>query len=226
MPDELFDVIDEEDIVIGQEMRPIVHQQGLWHRGVHVLLFTREGKLLVQQRSKDRVHSPLALDCSVSEHVQAGEDYYAAAIRGLKEEMGVTGVEIRPLVKFKMNYGPNDNEISKLYQGVVDPAIVRIDLIEIERIDYYSLTELQELLESEKRNFSYWFEQITIWYFGKPSCMYSNNTRNHYPNKAIVNIPTKMMKVIIHAHITQTFSQKTQANKAPSTTLISRIAPE
>lgn len=89
MPDELFDVVDEQDHVIGQETRSLVHRRGLWHRGVHVFLFTRAHKLLVQQRSKDRLQAPLAWDCSVSEHVKAGEDYYSAAMRGLKEEMGV-----------------------------------------------------------------------------------------------------------------------------------------
>lgn len=171
MPDELFDIIDEEDKVIGQELRSVVHQRGLWHRGVHVLLFTHAGKLLVQQRSKDRVHAPLALDCSVSEHVQAGEDYYTAAIRGLKEELGVTGVEIKPLVKFKMNYGQNDNEISELYQGVVDPAAIKFDPVEIERVDYYSISELQKLLENAGSGFSYWFEQIIKWYLGNPSAL-------------------------------------------------------
>ncbi len=48
MSDELFDVVDENNIVIGQEWRSIVHQRGLWHRGVHVFLFTCDGKLLVQ----------------------------------------------------------------------------------------------------------------------------------------------------------------------------------
>ena len=171
MPDEMFDVIDEKDKVIGQEMRSIVHQRGLWHRGVHVFLFTGEGKLLVQQRSKDRVHSPLALDCSVSEHVKAGENYFAAALRGLKEEMGVEGIELKRLVKFKMNYGPNDNEISELYRGVVNPAAVRFDPVEIERIYYYSLDELQQLLENGNHNFSYWFEQIFQWYSGNPSAL-------------------------------------------------------
>jgi len=172
MPDELFDVIDEEDTVIGQEMRSIVHQRGLWHRGVHVLLFADDGKLLVQQRSKDRVHSPLALDCSVSEHVKAGEDYYTAAVRGLQEEMGVEEIELERLVKFKMNYGPNDNEISEIYRGIADPTAVSFDPVEIERIDYYNLDELQELLGNEKNNFSYWFEQILQWYLGKPSALH------------------------------------------------------
>ena len=187
MPDEMFDIIDEEDNVIDQEMRSVVHKRGLWHRGVHVFLSTAEGKLLVQQRSKDRVHSPLALDCSVSEHVKAGEDYFSAAVRGLKEEMGVEGIDLEQLVKFKMNYGPNDNEVSELYRGIVDPDVVKFDPVEIEQIDYYSLDELQEMLIGSRRHprrrgrrleqlqesysFSYWFEQILQWYLGKPSAL-------------------------------------------------------
>jgi isopentenyl-diphosphate delta-isomerase len=171
MSEELFDVVNESDVVIGQELRSIVHQRGLWHRGVHVLLFTREGKLLVQQRSKARPHAPLALDCSVSEHVKAGEDYLTAAMRGMKEEMDVEGIKVDLLVKFKMGYGPNDNEISKLYRGVVDPVDVKFDPVEVERIDYYELAELQNLMGNEEVKFSYWFEQILRWYSGKPSAL-------------------------------------------------------
>lgn len=175
MSDEMFDVIDENDIVLGQELRSVVHEHGLWHRGVHALLFTGEDKLLVQQRSKDRVHAPLALDCSVSEHVKAGEDYHQAAIRGLNEELGIDKLAIESLVKFKMNYGPNDNEISVIYKGIVDPARVKFDPVEIERIDYYSLDELQVMLGNENHNFSYWFEQILHWYLGNPSALYILN---------------------------------------------------
>lgn len=172
MPDEMFDIVDENDTVLGQEKRSVVHQRGLWHRGVHVFLFTNEGKLLVQLRSKDRVHAPLALDCSVSEHVKAGEDYHQAAIRGLKEELDVDEIALEPLVKFKMNYGPNDNEISEIYKGIVDPVKVNFDPVEIDSIDYYSLTELQEMLGDENHNCSYWFEQILQWYLGNPSALY------------------------------------------------------
>jgi len=171
MPDELFDIIDENDEVISQEMRSVVHQRGLWHRGVHVFLFTQDEKLLVQPRSRDRVHAPLALDCSVSEHVKAGEDYLAAALRGLKEEMGVAGIEVQPLIKFKMNYGPNDNEISILYQGLVDPTTVKFDPVEIERIDYYGISEVQKMMDDGESIFSYWFEQIIQWYLGHPSAL-------------------------------------------------------
>jgi isopentenyl-diphosphate delta-isomerase type 1 len=171
MPDELFDIVDEQDHVIGQEMRSVVHQRGLWHRGVHIFLFTQDGKLLVQQRSKDRHHAPSAMDCSVSEHLKAGEDHFTAAVRGLKEEMGVEGIDIQALLKFKMNYGSNDNEISELYKGIVDPASVKFDPVEVERIEYFSLPELEEFLVNKKLVFSYWFEQIIHWYLGNPSAL-------------------------------------------------------
>jgi isopentenyldiphosphate isomerase len=169
--DELLDIVNNEDIATGQEMRSTVHQLGLQHRGVHVFLFTRDGKMLVQKRSADRAASPSALDCSVSEHVKAGESYLDAAIRGMKEEMGVDGIEIKELVKFRMNYGANDNEISVLYEGIVDPATVKFDPIEIEEINYYSVDELQEMIESGNVKFCGWFLELLNWYLEKPAKM-------------------------------------------------------
>jgi isopentenyldiphosphate isomerase len=171
MPDELLDIVNDDDIVLNQEMRSVVHQRGLQHRGVHVFLFTRDGKLLVQTRSKDRVASPSALDCSVSEHVKAGEDYLDAAIRGMREELGVEGIDVQPLITFRMVYGPNDNEISRLYQGIVNPQSIRFDPLEIERIEYHSLPELRALMKRGNIAFSYWFEQLIKWSHGESSEM-------------------------------------------------------
>jgi 16S rRNA (adenine1518-N6/adenine1519-N6)-dimethyltransferase len=169
MPDELFDVVNEDNIVVGQASRSVVHQRGLWHRGTNIFLFTRDGKLLVQQRSKDKDTFPSALDCSVSEHVQAGENYFDAAVRGLREEIGVEGIELRPLMEFSMAYGRNDNEISQLYEGSIDPADVHFDRSEIAQISYHTLAELAALMNARQVAFSRWFEQLILWYLEKPS---------------------------------------------------------
>lgn len=171
MADELLDIVNDHDIVIGQEMRSSVHRLGLQHRGVHVMLFAYDGKMLVQKRSADRAAFPSALDCSVSEHVKAGESYLEAALRGMREELGVEGVEIRPLVKFKMEYGFNDLEISTLYEGRVDTNKVKFDPIEIETIAYYKLEELQDLAEDEKSELCGWFRELIRWYRGKSGRM-------------------------------------------------------
>jgi len=167
--EEFLDIVAENNKVIGQEKRSIVHQSGLWHRGVHILLFTPEHKLVIQQRSQRRKQSPGALDCSVSEHLKAGESYLAGAIRGLEEELGIKPVPLRRLVQFKMNYGPGDNMISTLYEGTVDQEAIRIDTNEIERIIYHSLSEAEESLAQGEVLYSRWFEQLLLWYLGKPS---------------------------------------------------------
>jgi isopentenyldiphosphate isomerase len=169
--DELLDIVNDEDIVTDQQMRSVVHQLGLQHRGVHVFLFTTDGKMLVQKRSADRAASPSALDCSVSEHIKAGEGYLEAARRGMKEEMGVDGIEIKLLIKFRMNYGINDNEISTLYEGTVDPAKVKFDPVEIEEIYYFNLNELQEMIQEGNVQFCGWFVELLNWYSGKPTKM-------------------------------------------------------
>jgi len=169
MAEEFFDIVDDEDRVIGRETRSTAHRLGLQHRGVHVFLFAPDKKMLAQKRSRNRAQYPSLLDCSVSEHVKAGESYLEAAIRGMKEEVGVEGIEITPLVKFRMEYGPNDNEISMLYQGAVDPEKVTFDPVEIEGVAYYSLAELEEMTERESGRVCGWFTELTGWYLGKPS---------------------------------------------------------
>jgi isopentenyldiphosphate isomerase len=171
MIEELLDIVDDDDRVTGQETRIVIHRRGLQHRGVHVFLVTPEGKILVQQRGRQRGTCPLSLDCSVSEHVKAGEGYTQAAARGLAEELGIRHANIHALIKFKMDYGPNDREICQLYEGNVDPTLVHFDPDEVEWVATYSLDDLDAILLEGKTAFSGWFIQLINWYLGRPSAL-------------------------------------------------------
>ncbi len=87
--DEVFDIVNENDEVIGQRTRGEVHRLGLRHRAVHVLVFNRAGELFLQKRSMKKDTFPGAWDSSCSGHVDSGEDYDASAMRELKEELGL-----------------------------------------------------------------------------------------------------------------------------------------
>jgi len=169
MADELLDVVNDEDETTGQAMRSVVHQQGLQHRGVHVFLFNEQGEMLIQKRSADRVHAPSLLDCSVSEHVKSGESYLEAAMRGLKEEMGVEGIDIEPLGKIQMEYGPNDNEISLIYNGKIKLGQVTFDPVEISEVKFMSLDEIRTGITDQKEMYCGWFVEIMKWYFSEPA---------------------------------------------------------
>jgi len=89
MNEEVFDVVNERDEVIGQECRAEVHRLGLQHRAVHVLIFNQHGEVFLQKRSMTKDTFPGAWDSSAAGHLDRGESYDACALRELREELGL-----------------------------------------------------------------------------------------------------------------------------------------
>jgi len=87
--DEIFDVVNDQDIVIGQASRKEVHQRGLMHRATHVLVFNSAGQIFLQKRSLKKDRQPGLWDSSASGHLNVGEGYDACAVRELQEEIGL-----------------------------------------------------------------------------------------------------------------------------------------
>ena len=102
MPEEMFDVVNERDEVIGKKLRREVHRDGDKHRAVHVLVFNSRGEVFLQKRSMSKDTFPGAWDSSSSGHLDSGENYDAYAIRELREEIGLR-LEARPKRLFKIN---------------------------------------------------------------------------------------------------------------------------
>ena len=89
MSEEIFDVVNERDKVIGQNPRSEVHARGLLHRAVHVLVFNSRGEIFLQKRSMKKDRQPGVWDSSCSGHVDSGENYDETAVRELREELGL-----------------------------------------------------------------------------------------------------------------------------------------
>ena len=89
MSEEIFDVVNERDEVIGRAPRKEVHACGLRHRAVHVLVFNARGEVFLQKRSMLKDTAKGKWDSSSSGHLDSGEDYDACAVRELREEIGL-----------------------------------------------------------------------------------------------------------------------------------------
>ena len=89
MPEEIFDIVNERDEVVGQNTRREVHARGLWHRAVHVLVFNARGEVFLQKRSMLKDTAKGKWDSSSSGHLDTGEDYDACAVREVREEIGL-----------------------------------------------------------------------------------------------------------------------------------------
>lgn len=108
---ELVDLYDEDRIPLGRTAeRHAPKGPGEYRTVVHVCIFDSRGRLLIQQRSREKDSWPEAWDVSVGGGVDAGETSRQAAEREAREELGLaldlSGV--RPSVTVNFDGGFDD----------------------------------------------------------------------------------------------------------------------
>ncbi|MGW4167435.1 NUDIX domain-containing protein [Streptomyces chartreusis] len=101
--DEILDIVDEQDRVIGRSPRGEAYAKGLRHRCVFIEARDAEGRLFVHRRTPTKLVFPSRYDMFVGGVVGAGESYDEAALREAEEELGVSGLP-RPTLLFKFLY--------------------------------------------------------------------------------------------------------------------------
>ncbi len=88
--DELIDILDDEGKPTGRTaLKSEAHRNGWFHPTVHIWCYTTTGKVLIQQRGRNKTTHPLLWDVSVAGHVGAGEDIKTSALREIAEEIGL-----------------------------------------------------------------------------------------------------------------------------------------
>ena len=88
--DEIIDIVDDFDNVIGQKKLSEVHRNKISHvRVVNLFLFNSTGELWIPRRTVFKENFPASLDMSMGGHVQSGESYEEALQRETEEELGL-----------------------------------------------------------------------------------------------------------------------------------------
>lgn len=140
--DELVDILDENGKPTGAScLKSEAHQKGLFHPTIHVWLYTANGKILIQQRGKDKATHPLLWDVSVAGHVSSGEEIKIAAIREVQEEIGLDIIEsdLKPIGTFK--------EIHTISKDFIDAEFHHVFLCELTS-PFQSLTKQESEVET------------------------------------------------------------------------------
>jgi isopentenyldiphosphate isomerase len=159
MTDEVFDVVNERDEVIGQERRADVHRRGLRHRATHVLVFNSRGQLFLQKRSGFKDRHPGTWDSSASGHVDHGESYDACAVREVGEELGMC-LEQTPERLFKLDAGPDtDQEFVWVYRCQAEGPFI-LPPEEIERGEWFEPTAITRWISDRPQDFAPTFPLI------------------------------------------------------------------
>ncbi len=148
---EIFDVVDLDDKVIGQASRKLVHEKGLVHRSVHILVFNSQSKLFLQKRSLEKDENPGLWDSSASGHVDSGEDYDVSASRELWEELG-----IKSKISFWIKLSACEKtlwEHVSVYKCVSDEKMT-LAPAEISEGKFWNIGELKSSIEKDSEKFT------------------------------------------------------------------------
>lgn len=99
--DELLDIVDEQDNVVGQAMRSESYRRRLRHRCAFILVRDADDRIFVHRRTATKQVFPSLHDMFVGGVVGSGESYDEAALREAQEELGVPDLpQPTPLFRF------------------------------------------------------------------------------------------------------------------------------
>jgi isopentenyldiphosphate isomerase len=117
MSTELFDIVDQQDNVVGTTDKKTAHTEGHLHRVSAVFVFNQAGELYVQQHPRDG-----KWDHSVGGHVSKGETYAEAAAREADEELGITQALKELATSLSGEEYPHEHHLFGLYSCVAEPG--------------------------------------------------------------------------------------------------------
>ncbi len=157
--DEILEIVDQDNKVIGKASRGECYQKGLLHRAVNIFIYNSKGEVFLQQRSEKKLKYPNVWDLSCSEHVKPGESFEEAAKRGLKEELGIDTEfeEIIPIHRMKNGTGMyHDNELVVTFKSIYDGGM-NFDHNEVADGKFFNPKEINNLISKNELKVTPWF---------------------------------------------------------------------
>ena len=159
MKEEFLEVYSPEGTKTGQKKsKSEIHRKGLFHSTVHVWIFTEEGNILIQKRSKKKELNPGVWDVSVAGHIKFNENIKKAAKRETLEETGIN-INTKDLLKIgvyrSINIHPTaiDKEFFHTYILKIDKNSINLGFKnnEVDDLKFISIEEMESLIKEENK---------------------------------------------------------------------------
>jgi len=143
-------IVDDQDREIGTAPLADVWQKGTYHRISRVMVEDGKGRVLLQKRAMHMHLYPGCWDNSAAGHVDEGDTYLEAAKRELAEELGITGVPLEEMWRYRTNGTYEDrilNRFNAVYRAVVDPGTpIRVQVDEVDSVKWFTVAEIKDMI--------------------------------------------------------------------------------
>lgn len=138
--DELVDIVDLDDRVVGVASREDMRDRNLRHRCAEIAVVNTAGEIYVHRRTQTKDVYPGMYDMVVGGVLASGESWDEGAARELAEETGIAGVSLRFLLDHVFD-GPQERALMRLYEVTWDGPIVP----QLEEIAWGAFVTFEEL---------------------------------------------------------------------------------
>jgi len=154
---ELFDIVGENDNVVGKATREEAHSKNLLHRTIQVVVLNSGGEMLLQQRSQNMDTMKGYWSSAVGGHVNSGEAYLEAAKRELKEEINIQ-TELEEIGKV-ISLHPEHNQLITIFTCINDGPFNH-DEREIEKLEFLKPGKIKREIRLYTRKFTPAFLEV------------------------------------------------------------------
>lgn len=155
-------LVDEGDHELGMMEKLEAHRKGVLHRAFSVLLYNKEGKLLLQKRSSKKYHSAGLWTNTCCSHPRPRQNMETEVTRRLKEEMGIvaeTRLAFRFVYKAPLENHITEHELDYVYIGRFDGEPM-INPEEVEDWKFMPVEEIRADMQRHPDAYTYWFKLI------------------------------------------------------------------
>ncbi len=151
---EYLNYVDDKDVVLGVTTRAEAKTKRLKVRIAATLIFNSRGEITLQKVARTKDKDALKWSYSSGGHVSAGESYEDAALREMKEEMGINGV-LHSHIGLVRPINPVTGEKTAFHRvfKVIHDGPYHFDPTEAEEIKTFSVAELTQMVRTDPGQF-------------------------------------------------------------------------
>ena len=155
---EYIDIVDNNNNLIGIiKEKEQAHQDGDFHRSVHVWIINDKNEILLQKRSTNQKY-PNKWDISSAGHVKVGESEIKGAIREANEELGIIINEIElEFIGINKSDKPHNKEFQYIYLYRTNKKENEFMFKdgEVSCVKYFTYNEFKEMVLNKNENLHY-----------------------------------------------------------------------
>lgn len=155
-------LVNTNDEPIGLMPKMEAHEKAVLHRAFSVFIMNEKGETMLQQRARDKYHSPLLWTNTCCSHQRDGESNIEAGKRRLMEEMGFS-TDLKELFSFiykaPFDNGLTEHELDHVMMGNYDGE-PNINPSEVEHWKWMLPVDIKKDIAENPQNYTVWFKII------------------------------------------------------------------